>query len=274
MIRRALDLARASATLELPFRSVEDVYTGAPAGALAGGGAIPNVVHQTWVEPRVGRTHAAALRRFRRMNADHSFEFFDTPAMDAFMESSYADHPILEVYRNCVEGPAQTDIWRYCLLLERGGWYFDINKMIDAPISSFVEPSTRAVVSLEDNEYGGDLSERVVSRFGGRWLVANWGLGFTPGHAILRRTIDGIVAAYPEQRGVVQDDLKLAIVHFTGPHRLTRAVADSIDAGDDEGLHLAGQNFDGHGVYRIPRSWVRYLQRASYKGTRDSVMVR
>ncbi|MEM9379046.1 MAG: glycosyltransferase [Planctomycetota bacterium] len=270
MFRRALDLARAAATLELPFRSIEDAYTEVPPTD----GPIPNAVYQTWVEPRVGRSHAAAVRRFRRMNPDHSFVFFDTAAMDEYMASAYADHPILEVYRKTVEGPAQTDIWRYCILLDRGGWYFDINKMVEAPLASFLDPTTQAVVALEDNEYFGELSERVLERFGSRWIVSNWGLGFAPGHPILRRTVDGIVAAYPEQRGVVQADLKEAIVHFTGPHRLTRAVADTIDAGEDEGLRIAGQNFEGKGVYRIPRSWVRYLQRSSYKSVRDSVMVR
>jgi mannosyltransferase OCH1-like enzyme len=264
------DLIRAAATLELPLRSVEDCYTSVPPSAEG----IPNVVYQTWLAPRLGRRHAASLRRFRAMNPEFSFEFFDSGAIKRYMGERYAGEPILEVFRNCVEGPAQTDIWRYCVLFDRGGWYFDISKMIDVPLGRFTGAGTRGLIAMEDNPYPGELSERALERFGSRSLVLNWGLAFEAGHPVLRRTIDSIVAAYPEQKGVRQSELKYAIVQFTGPHRLTRAVAEAIDAGEDDGLTIAGTSFDGHGNHRMSGSWVRYLQRSSYRKEREVVMVR
>jgi hypothetical protein len=73
---------------------------------------------------------------------------------------------------------------------------------------------------------------------------------------------------------VVQPRLKHAIVHFTGPHMLTRSVAEEIDHGGAVDLRVAGVEFHGHGESRIRGSWVRYIVQPSYRKRRNMVMVR
>ena len=77
----------------LPHLDVTPLYTDVPAS----GARIPNHVYQTWVSPRLPVAIAWSIRRFRKMNADYSFSFFDNARMNAYMEACYSGHPILRL---------------------------------------------------------------------------------------------------------------------------------------------------------------------------------
>lgn len=270
MLRRIAETVRAAATLEIPFRSIAPLYTEAP--PIAGG--IPNRVFQTWVEPRLGRSHANELAAFRRRNPAYTFEFFDSDDIDAYMQTHFEGHPILPIYTRCLHGPARTDIWRYCILFERGGWYFDINKMVTVPLDTLCLPEDDAILTFEKNDSPLPLASPAVrERLPEHKIIANWGLGFAPGHPVLRRAIDSIVAAYPRYRGVTVDNLKAQIIRFTGPVCLTRAVVESFENDDASRAKVLPIDFGGAGVHRMRGSWTRYLQQPSYRHLHDVVLV-
>jgi hypothetical protein len=66
-------------------------------------------------------------------------------------------------------------------------------------------------------------------------------------------------------RGRLFDDVKAAVVDYTGPRMLTRAIADVLERDPSVAFTQAGLNFHGHGEHNIRYSWVRYLQRPSYR---------
>ncbi len=119
---------------ELPLRPATKVYTEVPAS----GKVIPNVVYQTWTAPLFGRTHVKALERFRMINADYSFRFFSDADIAAYMEREFGQHPVYDVFKNACFGPLKTDIWRYCILYQRGGVYCDIGKSISMPLKQLI----------------------------------------------------------------------------------------------------------------------------------------
>lgn len=254
---------------QLPLRPIAPLYTAVPPRP----GRIPNVVRQTWQPAALGRTHAAYLARFRAMNPGWSFELVDDAGCDAFMDAHYAGTPILEVYRGARIGPLRTDIWRYAMLLAQGGVYCDINKMIDVPLDTLIGPDDAALVSAEDtpllqpvSSQTEPLSERARARLQHPDLNRlNWCLAFEPGHPFLARALERIVEAAPRYLGRPFDDVKAAIVDWTGPRMWTRAIADVIDRDPDVPFTQAGLNFDGHGDQNIRYSWVRYLTRPSYR---------
>jgi mannosyltransferase OCH1-like enzyme len=262
---------------QYPLRPVRPLYTDVPRSHAR----IPNVVWQTWDHDALGRTHAAGIERFRRMNAGWSFRLWSMRECDAFMEEAYRGEPILEIYRRAGIGPLRTDIWRYALLLKEGGVYCDINKMVEAPLDELVAPHDAAVIACErtpllmpDAADASPLPEparRLLQHPDYNRL--NWCLAFEPGHPFLRRVLERIVETYPSVRGRAFPHVKAAVIEFTGPRMLTRAIADVLVRAPGTPFTQCGFDFHGHGRTNIRYSWSRYLQVPSYKTLRSQVMI-
>jgi len=254
---------------QLPLRPIGHLYTAAPRRP----GPIPNVVWQTWNSPALGRTHARYIERFRRMNRGWSFVLLDDAGCDHYMARHYAGHPILEIYRSARIGPLKSDIWRYAVLLREGGVYCDINKMLDAPLDELIAPTDHALIAAEDTPLLQPVSwQREPLPDAARERLQypdlnrlNWCLAFEPGHPFLARALDRIVATAPAVRGRRFDDVKAAVVDYSGPRMFTRAVADAIVQEPTVRFTQAGLNFHGFGDQNIRYSWVRYLRRHSYR---------
>ena len=276
LYRLRLRLPRTMARLsrELPLRSVSALYTPSPSSGLQPA-RIPRVVHQTWLTPRLGRSHAKALSAFRSRNPDFSFQFFDDVAIERYMEDHFGNHPVHEVFRNAVYGPMRTDIWRYCLLFERGGVYCDIGKAINIPLRELTSHSS-AVISWEERNPEPFRPSSVVSdrlEHPDRRVI-NWALMFEPRHPLLESVIDGIVDKYPRFRARPFTDPKQAILELTGPIHLTECVHAFAETSALEGIRQAGINFEGAGQWELPGSYVRYLESPPYILAKDQVIVR
>jgi len=270
---------RAGALLlaQLPLRPIAHLYTPAPRRP----GFIPNVVWQTWSEPALGRTHARYLERFRRMNEGWSFVLVGDAECDAYMARHFADHPIHGIYRSARVGPLKTDIWRYAVLLREGGVYCDINKMLTVPLDELIAPTDHALIAAEDTPLLQPVSwQREPLPAAARERLQhpdlnrlNWCLAFEPGHPFLARALERIVETAPTVRGRHFDDVKAAVVDYSGPRMFTRAVADAIDRDPSVAFSQAGLNFHGFGDQNIRYSWVRYLQHRSYRHLPSQVIV-
>lgn len=234
---------------------------------------IPRNIYQTWLQPELGKSHAAALAHFKAMNLDCSFWFYGSADMDAYMQQYYETHPIYEVYINAQFGPVKTDIWRYCILFERGGFYFDINKMLEVPLSTFVQPADTAVVSYERNLLPTGFVKGPECLAHPDRLVLNWGFGFAKGHPILAAVLENIVADYPAYKGVRFPNVKEAILNLTGPHQLTKTI-HLMASRMTPMMREAGVDFYGHGNPNIHRSWVRYAAQPTYAREASRVIVK
>lgn len=239
---------------------------------------IPSVLYQTWETNEIGKTHFQALEAFRHRNPELNFVFFNGQQMDAYMADVYGDHPIYQIYKRGKFGPLRTDIWRYCILLERGGFYMDINKELMRPISSFMCPETQAFFAYESTlslmVAPTAIADRLVEP---HQLVVNWGFGFAKGHPILQKTIDNICEYYPQFAGRVFEQPKHAIIKLTGPAMLTQSLYDAMlqnpEPDFDAGLVQAGIDFDRSGNSNMARSWVRYAQIPAYAQARNTIIV-
>jgi mannosyltransferase OCH1-like enzyme len=263
--------ALAHLTRQLPLRSGAALYTSVPPINRP----IPNIVYQTWQNTYFGREHLNSLGAFRAMNADYGFELFDDAAIDAYMASAWGGTEIERIYRKGVFGPMRTDIWRYCILYERGGVYCDIGKALAAPITEIVPTAATAVVSFERNRHNSPACGKAARALQHPDMrVLNWALMAAAGHPLFKRVIDGIVAKYPNYAGRVVADPKLAILHFTGPIHLTECVhAHAAETGMCD-VHQAGTDFDNRALIELPGSYVRYIQQPSYAAARDALIVR
>lgn len=256
---------------ELPLRSVPSLSVTRPRSVHA----IPNVIYQTWGSYKFGRTHARLLSEFRALNDDFSFQFFDDRQLaEEYMAEAYKGQPILDIFNRARFGPMKADIWRYCIVFDRGGFYCDINKSVRVRLRDLLAPDASGLISFESRDFPAGAEESSLSAIQHPdKVVMNWMFGFAPGHRLLAQVIDGIVAKYLSYKGRVVKNPKREIIQFTGPEHLTRCLHEFARTHGTAGLQQAGIDFDGNGVFEMAGSYVRYIQRPSYEVARDQVIV-
>lgn len=255
---------------ELPLAEMPDRKALAPDF----GRCIPPIVYQTWEDRRFGKTHRTELAKFRELNPELSFEIWDKEKRDSYLKSTWGDHPISRIYERSLFGPMKADIFRYCLMAERGGFYFDISKAVAVPLRELYAPKSDGLVTFEPH-----MARETCSVTAARRLafpenrVLQWGFGFAPGHPFPRRTIENICAAYAEIKGGEFARPKEAILQFTGPEMFTRSVRQVLSERDMPDTVQAGIDFHGQGIFALRGSEVRYITSPSYSKARNSIIV-
>lgn len=213
---------------------------------------IPRRVFQTaeskWIHPQ----HAKALHEFWDVNPDLDFIVFDRALRDDYMKTRWGDHPIFEVYEQAVFGQMKADIFRYCVVLDHGGYYFDLNKGCSKQLTSIHPPDATGFITYESNpELLFPDMESVAKMENPFNLVAQWAFGFAPGHPLLAQLIDNIVQMAPFFRNKVFRYPKKALLTLTAPGAFTRAFRDYVRTESETSIFEAGEDFFGHGIFRL-----------------------
>ena len=215
---------------------VSSLYTAVPHATRK----IPNHVYQTWISPVFPYMHARALQRFRRLNSDYTFSFFDDQRMAQYMNSNFAGHPILELFHGDHMPSGKADIWRYCMLFREGGIYCDIDSALAVPLRELLHEESSELISFEKDKWSDQLSldryadpdvflpgppESIKSNLDyPDHSMINWLLCFEKGSPILEELINLIVRHAHFYRNKKFENVSLAGNHFTGPLALTQAV--------------------------------------------------
>ena len=257
-------------TLEFPLVPLGD----APATTPFAYDQIPPFVHQTWSSNRFGRTHARELVNFREANPDLTFVLHDDAAMNAYMRDNWQAHEIYQVFTRARYAQVATDIFRYCLIYQRGGFYFDISKAVRAPIRSLIGPHSTGLITYEHRIWStlGSQAECEAIPYRDN-VVAQYGFGFAPGHPLLGAMIQRICDAYPTFKGKIFKRPKDAILSFTGPEMFTEALREYRSKQHDEALTQAGVDFNGEAIWKLKGAYVRFFLSPPYKHARQDAIV-
>jgi mannosyltransferase OCH1-like enzyme len=227
---------------------------------------IPNRVYQTWEDKKFGRTHWKQLIIFRKMNPDYSFFLLDREERDNYMKVGWGQTRLYQIYKNAIFGPMKADIFRYCIIYDFGGFYFDISKGISRPINEFLSAKDTSFLTLEGNAAPGNL----IARFPGMpsQLLAQWGFGFTPKHPILEILLDQITNRFNLFENPAFKNPKAAILELTGPLAFYEAVGTYLSQGNQ--LRIIEQDFCGKGIYAMKGASYRFRKYPSYIDSQDS----
>lgn len=229
---------------------------------------IPSVVYQTWEVAYLPRRLHNSVTKFRDMNPEFSFYLFSKDERDAYIRENWGHSQISEIYDRARFGPLRTDIFRYCLLFERGGWYFDISKGAAAPLRSFLEPGCQEVLTFENNNMPPNMvpsltTMNLLGATAGKRVV-QWGFGFSPKHPLLELHISRIVDRWPEVLNRNFVDPKEAILEYTGPIAFTSSVWTYIDKSHGT-PNMQGIDFNGFGIFSLQGAGARYWQSKNYR---------
>ena len=179
---------------ELPLRPLGD----RPATTSAPASKIPPIVIQTWEDRLFGKNHLREMEKFRDLNPELSFEIWDRAQREGYLQDKWGRHPIFEIYQRSLFGPMKADIFRYCLMADRGGLYFDISKGCTVPLRTLYAPETEALITFEPHTSPAPCPPAVAPHLKHPdKLALQWGFGFAPGHPIPLQTIANICAEYP-----------------------------------------------------------------------------
>jgi inositol phosphorylceramide mannosyltransferase catalytic subunit len=226
---------------------------------------IPPIVYQTWEAKQLGKTHAKEVERFYNLNPEFSFVIFDREERDEYMKSAWGQHSIYEIYQKSLFGPMKVDIFRYCILFEKGGFYFDINKGITDPIKSFVNPESEALISYEHDIVHLTIAPSVFPLLQHPHnVILNWGMGFVADHPFTKKVIENICLNYFSFQDQIFKKPSQGIVKFTGPVMLTQSIHQVLLEQPLLKFDQAGINFDRKGITNMKRSWVRYMVSPAY----------
>lgn len=253
-------LSLLSFPLDYPTRELIDC-----AGSSQFLGRIPATVYQTWETRQLTRRLHRSVASFRGLNPELSFRLYDAQARDAYMKARWGHRDVLEIYANARFGPLKADIFRYCILFDYGGFYFDISKGVSRPLRDFVNPDSTEMLSCEGSASHRQCPIELRDRL--KWpdhLVAQWGFGFAPRHRILEMQIERIEKtqdAYVNKRFA---NPKSAVLEFSGPIAFTESVWAYLAERDSRTINQNGIDFDGAGIYSLPGSAGRYRQSPSY----------
>lgn len=216
---------------------------------------IPAQVFQTGPTRWIHSDHHQAIQQFRDLNPQLEHAFLDEVETDRYMKTVWGNHAIFRVYERALFGQMKADIFRYCIVFERGGYYLDINKAIMQPLRALHSETDHALWSFEKN------SAVVFPDSPAAWhlfhpekLVLQWGFGFAPQHPILKLAIDRIVETSQYFGSKEFNRILPTVVMFTGPGVLTWAVRKYLSEHDSDGVAQHNPDFDETGITRLPQS--------------------
>ena len=226
---------------------------------------IPPMVYQTWIEKYFGRTHFNSLKNFRSLNPDLSFKIYTDQDMNQYMENNWKNNDIYKIYKNSLIGPLKTDIFRYCILYERGGYYFDISRSCKIPLNKLHDKETNMVISYEDTEcYIPPNHQKIFKLQRPFNHFLQWGLAFEKKHKFLEILLNEIVKNYTFFKGKVFENPKLAILNFTGPGMYTKVMRNYLTEYGLKGVKELDIKFNNKGIFKIRGSQFRYHKIKSY----------
>ena len=137
---------------------------------------IPKNIYQTWktqnLPSKISKMHSKMLIQ----NPEYEHIIYTDEQMNDYMNSN-ADKEILDLYWKMNHIVAKADIWRYTILLERGGVYLDIDSKINKSLKDLIKTDDEAVITAETNKN----------------LFVQWALIYNKNHKILEQTLINIL---------------------------------------------------------------------------------
>jgi len=241
---------------EYPLQELKDQICESPNNYL-----IPPIVYQTWENNLFGKTHYKQILKFRKINSDLTFLLFDKKKRDQYMKERWSNHEILKVYQKVKLGVMESDIFRYCILYDKGGYYFDISKGTKVSLRSLHKANSKAILSNEPVECIIPPHNYLFKKLNHpHHNFLTWGLGFTKNHPIPKMMIDAISNDYTNYIDKIFPRPKLAVLSLTATGQFTKIVREYLSSHDIEDSQLvqAGIYFNGNGIFSMKGCRVRH----------------
>jgi len=120
---------------------------------------IPKVIYQTWSSKDLPPKMADCVARLKKSNPGFKYELYDDVDCKEFIKTEF-EPDVLEAYEKLIPGAFKADLWRYCILYKRGGFYIDIKFQCEPGFS--LDPTKSSLYVREYNHNGTGLYDHIV----------------------------------------------------------------------------------------------------------------
>ena len=197
-------------TVELKEKPVKRVLTiSGPQFRKAEERMIPRIIHQTWFEPVTAEKYPNMSRLIESWKqSGWEYNFYDDDAAGEFLSLHFPPE-VKDAYDSINPGAFKADIFRYCVLLIKGGIYADVDIMLESNLDAAVPPDVGFMVPMDEP---GQTPDRRMCLWNGIMAAA-------PAHPYLARVIDRVVHNIRNRFTVVDydqimcNDPELSILH-------------------------------------------------------------
>lgn len=207
---------------------------------------IPKVIVQTHRNTAIG---AEYRNTWQIQNPDFDYLFFTDGQCREFL----ANHMprLVSIYDKLPHPVQKADLFRYAYIYKFGGVYSDVDTVCVAPLSSYIDFDSEAlVVGIEMSP--GDFTlglQRYTHQYASPFQVLQWTFAASPGHKALAVMLDRIRfyvnTLTPEQLSnwSLADRFTLEL---TGPMMFSQVVFDFLSGSREGKVTLLGQSVWGY----------------------------
>lgn len=194
---------------------------------------IPRVIYQTFETLEVPDGMYKSIDSWKNSNIEYEHYFFTEEDRISFIEK-YFDDVVLDTYLRIIPGAFKADLWRCCILYEKGGIYVDADMICLSSLESLIEESDEFLISRDDP---------MANRF-----LANGFIASIPKHPFLKKQIDNIVDN-------VQNLRERYYLDISGPALFGKSVNEVCGRGEYNDFELGVYSAGGYTFKILEHDW-------------------
>lgn len=187
---------------------------------------IPRVIYQTFETNEVPIGMNNAIKSWLNKNTDYEHYFFNADDRINFIQK-YFDKVVLDTYLRLLPGAFKADLWRCCVLYEKGGVYVDADMICLMSLNELIESDDEFLIGRDD-----PMSKR---------FLVNGFIASIPKHPFLKKQIDNIVDN-------VQNLKEKFYLNITGPELFGVSVNDVCNRNIYDDYEIGKQNLNGYEI--------------------------
>lgn len=189
---------------------------------------IPRVIYQTFETHDVPNGMAESINGWRETNSEYEHYFYDAEERVEFIEKFFPKE-VLHAYLNLIPGAFKADLWRCCILYEKGGVYVDADMVCLKRLNDYINVDDTFIISRDD-----PISLK---------YLANGFIASIPKHPFLNEQINSIVQNVKERKNCYY-------LQITGPALFGQSV-NKVCGRDIHSEYDLGENNIGGNKFKL-----------------------
>jgi len=188
---------------------------------------IPKIIHQTYSSATLPEQIKCIVDNLKSNNPDWEYRFYNNDQCSLYILENYGKE-MLDLYNsiNPSYGAAKADLFRYLLLYQEGGVYFDIKSTCTIPLSELIRLEDEFFISNWPNESGEFKRAGLKIEL---WHIPHgeyqqWYIIAKPNSPFLKAVIDRVVHNIKNYNPWIHSVAKRGVLKLTGPIAYTLAI--------------------------------------------------
>lgn len=194
---------------------------------------IPRIIYQTFEEYEIPDGMFNSIQSWKDLNPEYEHYYYTETDRLEFIEKFF-DKRVLNAYLSIIPGAFKADLWRCCILYEKGGVYVDSDMICLKSLNDYLEWDDEFLISRDD-----PMSET---------FLANGFIASIPKHPFLKQQIDSIVYN-------IENKKECYYLDISGPSLFGKSVNQILGRNQDSKYILGVSNINGYRIKILKHEW-------------------